>query len=75
MTFRRYLFLAFPLFLLCSYYINSESAQGEPNGPRMLIKEREFDFKKVKEGQVIEHTFQVLNQGDQTLEIENVKPG
>jgi len=44
-------------------------------GPRMVLEERYFDAKQVKEGEVIEHTFNVLNVGDSTLEIKKVKPG
>jgi hypothetical protein len=47
----------------------------EHGGPKMVVKERKFDFGEVKEGEIIEHTFQVLNRGDQTLEIEDVRPG
>jgi len=47
----------------------------EIKGPNMVLKEREFDFKEVKEGKIIRHTFQVLNQGDETLEIKKVAPG
>jgi hypothetical protein len=47
----------------------------QPAGPRMVIKEMEYDLKEVKEGDVIEHVFQVLNQGDQVLEIREVRPG
>jgi hypothetical protein len=47
----------------------------ERGGPKMVLKEREFDFGEVKEGEIIEHTFQFFNRGDQTLEIEDVKPG
>jgi len=52
----------------------SATAQ-ETKGPKVVLKEREFDFKDVKEGKVIRHTFQVLNQGDETLEIKKVTPG
>ena len=41
----------------------------------MVLEEQKFDFGEVKEGEVISHDFKVLNQGDQTLEIKNVKPG
>ena len=41
----------------------------------MVLKEGVFDFKEVKEGEVIAHTFKVLNLGDQTLKIIRVKPG
>jgi len=44
-------------------------------GPRMVLKEHVFDLKEVKEGETIEHTFLVLNQGDQSLEIKKVNPG
>jgi hypothetical protein len=47
----------------------------ETKEPKMVLKEREFDFNDVKEGKVIRHTFQVLNQGDETLEIKKVTPG
>ena len=59
------------LITLCGY---SAPAQGI-KGPNMVLKEREFDFKDVKEGKIIRHTFQVLNQGDKALEIKKVAPG
>ena len=59
------------LLAFCGY---SSLAQ-EPQGPRIVLKERAFDFKEVKEGEVIEHTFKVLNKGDQTLKIVKVRPG
>lgn len=47
----------------------------QPTGPRMVMKERIHDFSAVKEGEVIEHAFLVFNQGDQVLEIREVRPG
>ena len=47
----------------------------ESIGPRMVLDEYFFDFKDVKEGEAIEHTFRVRNQGEQTLQIKDVKPG
>jgi hypothetical protein len=47
----------------------------EPKGPKLVLKEPSFDFGAVKEGEVIEHAFKVLNEGDQMLEIQDVKPG
>jgi hypothetical protein len=41
----------------------------------MVLPERSFDFKDVDEGKMVEHAFKVLNQGNQFLEIRNVKPG
>ena len=59
------------LITLCGYPAPAQ----EIMGPKIVLKEREFDFKDVKEGKIIRHTFQVLNQGDETLRIEKVSPG
>jgi hypothetical protein len=47
----------------------------ETHGPRLVIEEKAHDFGKVQEGHVIEHTFRILNKGDQPLLIGRVKPG
>ena len=47
----------------------------EKQGPKFFLKEQEVDLGDVKEGEIIEHTFTVRNQGDETLEIVRVKPG
>jgi hypothetical protein len=61
------------LFVLCLW---GPLANGEePKGPKLVLKEPSFDFGAVKEGEVIEHAFKVLNEGDQVLEIQDVKPG
>jgi hypothetical protein len=44
-------------------------------GPVMVMEEKSFDFKEVKEGEVIKHAFRVMNKGDQNLEIRKVQPG
>ncbi len=59
------------LIFLCAYSAGAQVA----TGPKMVLKEREFDCGEVKEGEVIEHTFSVLNQGDEPLKIVRVKPG
>jgi hypothetical protein len=41
----------------------------------LSLKEKTVDYKEVDEGEVIEHVFKVLNEGDQPLQIEKVKPG
>lgn len=43
--------------------------------PRMVVTEQSHDFKEVLEGAVIEYRFTILNQGQETLLIEDVKPG
>ncbi len=59
------------LFAFCGHPDMSEGAPG----PKMSIKERAFNFGDVKEGDIIEHTFTVVNEGDAELEIKAVKPG
>ncbi len=44
-------------------------------GPKLFMEESQFDFGNVKQGKVLEHTFMVMNQGDQPLVIKKVKPG
>ncbi len=49
-------------------------AFGQNNkGPGMMVEEREFDFKEVKEGTVLEHTFKIFNKGSEPLKIFSVK--
>jgi hypothetical protein len=62
-----------PIFHLV-FFIYSGMAQ-EVKGPKMVIRDPVFDFKEVKEGEVLDHTFKVFNQGDQDLVIKKVKPG
>lgn len=44
-------------------------------GPKIVLEEKSADYKEVDQGDIIEHTFKVLNEGDQLLEIKSVKPG
>ena len=44
-------------------------------GPKMVLKEREFDFGEVKEGDILKHSFSVFNRGNEDLRIISVKPG
>lgn len=52
----------------------SGSLAQKPSGPRIHFQEKNFDFKEVEEGSVLEHAFKVLNRGDQPLVIEQVSP-
>ena len=47
--------------------LNTGTAQ-ETIGPKMLIEEADYDAKEVMQGEIISHTFKILNRGDQTLE-------
>lgn len=53
-----------------------DTVLGQNNkGPRISVEGREFDFKEVKEGTVLKHTFKILNIGDEPLKIISVRPG
>lgn len=71
---KRYLQMAL-LVLLLSTFLGPTVLAQENRGPRIVVKEQVFDFKEIKEGSVVQHTFKVLNEGDQTLEIKSVRPG
>ena len=59
---------------LFSLYAYASYAQ-EVLGPKIVLQGREFDCGEVREGEVIEHSFSVFNQGDAPLEIVRVRPG
>jgi len=63
------------IFTLCIITHLSFSWAQKATGPKMVLKEKTVDYKEVDEGEVIEHVFKVLNEGDQPLQIERVKPG
>lgn len=64
----------FSTFIFMIFFVNPSIAI-ESLGPQISIEEQEFDFKEVKQGDIIEHSFIVKNVGDQPLEIKSVKPG
>jgi hypothetical protein len=47
----------------------------QANGPKMVLPEKLHDAQEVKEGEIVKHSFPVLNKGDQPLEIKRVQPG
>ncbi|MDD5723876.1 MAG: DUF1573 domain-containing protein [Syntrophales bacterium] len=62
--------------LLLALYVTLSAwavAAREIKGPLMIIRESTFDFTEVKEGEILEHTFKVLNEGGQSLEIEKIR--
>jgi hypothetical protein len=67
-----FLLAALCVFVFCAPEDSiSDEAIGAPN---MVLKQQIHDFKNVLEGEVLEHTFEVLNQGDEPLSIERVEP-
>jgi Protein of unknown function (DUF1573) len=71
---KRHLSLASLGVLFCVSIFTASLAQ-TPSGPSMVLPESSFDFGDVDEGKVVEHTFRVLNKGNQPLEIRKVNPG
>lgn len=47
----------------------------QASGPVLEVDNREFDFREVKQGTLLEHAFKIFNKGDQELEIISVTPG
>jgi hypothetical protein len=43
-------------------------------GPKMVLKEKTFDFGSIDQWEIVEHAFLVSNQGDKLLRIESVSP-
>lgn len=71
---KRVLQITLSALLLSAFWGHTLLAQ-ENRGPKIVVKEPVFDFKEIKEGDVVLHTFKVLNEGDQILEIKSVRPG
>ena len=66
--------LVFLLLAMCLILGSWTAAAQEIKEPIMVMEERSFDFKEVKEGEVLEHTFKVLNKGTRDLKIKKVQP-
>jgi hypothetical protein len=64
----------FVLFLALVFFGNWAFAQ-EAKRPRIVIEGMKHDFKDVKQGEVVVHSFRVFNKGNATLKIIKVKPG
>ena len=60
------------LLFLCAFE-DAVSARAK-GAPEMVLKEQLVDFKDVIEGKDISHSFEVFNEGDEPLKIEQVKP-
>ncbi|MBA7678655.1 hypothetical protein ES703_86933 [subsurface metagenome] len=71
---KKVLYGTFFLIFLISLNLSTGWAQ-QAIGPRMVIEKPLFDAQQVKEGEIIRHSFTVLNKGDQPLQIKRVQPG
>ncbi len=66
--------LGISLLILClGAYVPASLAQNAAD-PRMVLREKSFDFKEVNEGKVLEHAFKVFNEGPGPLQIIKVRP-
>jgi len=66
------LIAALGVFACCAVELSfTDEAQG---APQIALKQQIHDFKNVLEGELLTHTFELLNQGDEALKIERVKP-
>jgi hypothetical protein len=63
--------LLIPLVSLC---LTTGWAQ-QTSGPKMVLPETLHDAQKINEGEIVKHSFPVLNKGNQPLEIKRVQPG
>lgn len=63
----RYLFLIF----LCIIFITSLSAQKK--SPKIYSPEPSYSFGEIIEGQIVEHEFEIINNGDDDLIIKDVR--
>ena len=71
---RKVLYGTFFLIFLISLNLSTGWAQ-QAIGPKMVIEKPLFDAQQVKEGEIIRHSFTVLNKGDKPLQIKRVQPG
>ena len=63
--------------LLCivmTFMISVSVTAAERQGPKIAVKESRFDFGMVEQGAQPEHVFEIVNTGDEVLEIRQVQP-
>lgn len=63
------------LLALCIIFNVSLAVAQQTAVPLLVMEETSFDFKEVREGEVLEHAFKVMNKGGLTLAIDKVQPG
>jgi hypothetical protein len=73
-TLQKVVFNLSSLILLVSLCFATGWAQ-QTSGPKMILPEKLHDAQEVNEGEIVKHSFPVLNKGNQPLEIKRVQPG
>lgn len=62
------------LLVFAAVTIAAAGFSGERQGPRIYIKDSKFDFGAVRPGAQPEHIFEIMNVGDEVLEIGRIQP-
>lgn len=61
-------------FKLTGVVVDPASGKGNVSaGPELFFKNKQHDFGKVKEGDVVDYTFNFVNKGKKTLDIRDIK--
>lgn len=70
---RKAAIFAFIFVVLFVVYASLAFSQ-ERVGAKMVLEEKDFNAGNIYEGDIVEHSFKVMNKGTGTLEIISVKP-
>ena len=62
------------MLVIAAVAITAAGSAGEQQGPRIYVKESNFDLGTVRPGSQPEHIFEIKNVGDEVLEIQRVQP-
>jgi hypothetical protein len=62
------------MLVLAAVAIAAAGFAGERQGPRISVKDARYDFGTVKPGAQLEHIFEIMNVGDEVLDIQRVQP-
>lgn len=63
------------LLCLCLAFCGHPDLSGASTGPKMVLIQEEIDVGEIKQGNIIDQTFIVRNEGDTALEVKDVRPG
>ena len=66
--------LPFAVFAQASAQNGAQDGKAMPAAPKIALDEREHNFGRVREGEVMSHTFKIKNEGAAELVIHNVSP-
>lgn len=64
----------FLVLLNCIIFISTSVAEEQPQGPKLVVVNPNFDFGSVLTGETIKHSFLLKNEGDTQLSIERIIP-